>query len=77
MESEGSLLRLQQPTSCLARKPDQSSAQTPPHFAWVRQEILKRTDRILEIKNFCHRGVDGMYVCTKGYKAICMCYARI
>ena len=50
MESEGSLPRLQQPISCVARKPDQSSAQKPPHFTWVRQEILKRTDRILEIK---------------------------
>jgi len=51
---QGSLPRSQQPISCSARKPDSSRAQTPPHFAWVRQEILKRTDWILEINSLCH-----------------------
>jgi hypothetical protein len=65
MESEGSLPRLQQPISCPARKPDQSSAQTP-HFAWIRREILKRIDWILY--KTCHWAVGGMYFRTRDYE---------
>ena len=68
MESEGLLPRLQQPISCPARKPDQSTTQTPSHFVWVRREILKRSDWILEINNFYHWYVGGMYFRTRNYE---------